>query len=293
MQRIAIIRKPNVYYAFDRSSKDLSFCFNVNRKHPLRSPGGGLRPPPPPCGEPRSAEFAGHQIDPAGRGAVHFEQGPALVDDEDGRGQKPDTHILLAFRRPLVPVAGWLLAGDAVPRRCRVGLRRGRLAEPSPARRIGCPCAAQAIPGRDRFPQRSASPWIAGEPRHHGHARHHAGVQDQRSKPWVSGFLRSELRKVAAQVAGTAADGLGGPGHAGLARLERRDHPARRAGQDPARADSRRLRQPLQPRQQAWVLPPQDTHEDIHRQTTACSGFRHTQPAPRQGGPPTRTTPIS
>ena len=190
MQRIAIIRKPNVYYAFDRSSKDLSFCFNVNRKHPLRSPGGGLRPPPPPCGEPRSAVFAGHQIDPAGRGAVHFEQGPALVDDEDGRGQKPDTHILLAFRRPLVPVAGWLSAGDAVPRRCRVGLRRGRLAEPSPARRIGCPCAAQAIPGRDRFPQRSASPWIAGEPRHHGHARHHAGVQDQRSKPWVSGFLR-------------------------------------------------------------------------------------------------------
>ena len=143
MQRIAIIRKPNVYYAFDRSSKDLSFCFNVNRKHPLRSPGGGLRPPPPPCGEPRSAEFAGHQIDPAGRGAVHFEQGPALVDDEDGRGQKPDTHILLAFRRPLVPVAGWLSAGDAVPRRCRVGLRRGRLAEPSmpagsaaPARRL-------------------------------------------------------------------------------------------------------------------------------------------------------------
>ena len=62
--------------------------------------------------------------------------------------QKPDTHLLLAFRRPLVPVAGWLSAGDAVPRRCRVGLRRGRLAEPSPARRIGCPCAAPASPGR-------------------------------------------------------------------------------------------------------------------------------------------------
>ena len=134
----------------------------------------GVNPPPPRGND-----------GPASTQEVAFE-------DPEVAGQKPDTHILLAFRRPLVPVAGWLLAGDAVPRRCRVGLRRGRLAEPSPARRIGCPCAAQAIPGRDRSPQRSASPWIAGEQRHHGHARHHAGVQDQRSKPWVSGFLRGD-----------------------------------------------------------------------------------------------------
>ena len=53
--------------------------------------------------------------------------------------QKPDTRIVLAFRHPLVPVAGWFLAGNAVPRRCPVGLRRRRPGEPSlPDRRPMC-----------------------------------------------------------------------------------------------------------------------------------------------------------
>ena len=67
--------------------------------------------------------------------------------------QKPDTRIVLAFRHPLVPVAGWFLAGNAVPRRCPVGLRRRRPGEPSlpagPAVPWRFPSACAAVSGRD------------------------------------------------------------------------------------------------------------------------------------------------
>ena len=84
-------------------------------------------------------------------------------------GQKPDARIVLAFRHPLVPVAGWLLAGDAGG------------AKQTPNHGQGCPWLAGAargacVAGQGRSPQRSASPWIAGAPHHHAHARHHTGA---------------------------------------------------------------------------------------------------------------------